>query len=76
MRTTISPFRSALPTSKMKAPMFTVVALAGMLRRAMAVAEALDEENISVEVIDPRTIVPLDTRTILDSVLRRPAGWS
>ena len=46
----------------------TVVALAGMLRRAMAVAEALDAENISVEVIDPRTIVPLDTRTILDSV--------
>ena len=46
----------------------TVVALAGMLRRAMAVAETLDEEDISVEVIDPRTIVPLDTKTILESV--------
>ena len=46
----------------------TVVALAGMLRRAMAVAESLDAEDISVEVIDPRTIVPLDTKTILDSV--------
>ena len=46
----------------------TVVALAGMVPRALAVAEALDEEDISVEVIDPRTIVPLDTRTILDSV--------
>ena len=46
----------------------TVVALAGMVLRAMAVAEALDEEDISVEVIDPRTIVPLDTKTILDSV--------
>ena len=46
----------------------TVVALSGMVLRAMAVAEALDEEDISVEVIDPRTIVPLDTKTILDSV--------
>ncbi len=46
----------------------TVVALSGMVRRALAVAEALDEEDISVEVIDPRTIVPLDTKTILDSV--------
>ena len=46
----------------------TVVALSGMVLRAMAVAEALDEEDISVEVIDPRTLVPLDTRTILDSV--------
>ena len=46
----------------------TVVALSGMVLRAMAVAEALDEEDISVEVIDPRTLVPLDTKTILDSV--------
>ena len=46
----------------------TVVALSGMVLRALSVAEVLDEEDISVEVIDPRTIVPLDTRTILDSV--------
>ena len=46
----------------------TVVALSGMVRRALAVAEALDEEDISVEVIDPRTLVPLDRKTILDSV--------
>lgn len=46
----------------------TVVALSGMVRRALAVAEDLEEEDISVEVIDPRTIVPLDTKTILDSV--------
>ena len=52
----------------------TVVALAGMVRRAMAVAESLDEEDISVEVIDPRTIVPLDTRTILDSVEKTGAA--
>ncbi len=46
----------------------TVVALAGMVRRALSVAEALAEEDISVEVVDPRTIVPLDKQTILDSV--------
>ena len=46
----------------------TVVALAGMLRRAMSVAEALDDEGVSVEVIDPRTVVPLDKATILKSV--------
>ena len=46
----------------------TVVAIAGMVRRSLAVAEALEEEGISVEVVDPRTIVPLDKETILKSV--------
>ena len=46
----------------------TVVAIAGMLRRALAVADDLDAEGVSVEVVDPRTIVPLDKKTILESV--------
>ena len=46
----------------------TVVALAGMVRRSLTVAENLEEEGISVEVVDPRTIVPLDKETILKSV--------
>ena len=46
----------------------TVVAIAGMVRRSLAVAETLEEEGISVEVVDPRTIVPLDKETILKSV--------
>ena len=46
----------------------TVVALAGMVRRALKVADDLEEEGISVEVVDPRTIVPLDKATILASV--------
>lgn len=46
----------------------TVVALAGMVRRALAAAETLEDEGISVEVVDPRTIVPLDKATILKSV--------
>ncbi len=46
----------------------TVVALAGMVRRALAVAEGLEQDGVSVEVVDPRTIVPLDKETILKSV--------
>ncbi len=46
----------------------TVVALAGMVRRALAVADSLEQDGVSVEVVDPRTIVPLDKETILKSV--------
>ena len=46
----------------------TVVALLAMVPKALAVAEKLAGEGISVEVIDPRTLVPLDKATILDSV--------
>ena len=46
----------------------TIVALAGMVRRALSVAEELEDEGISAEVIDPRTVVPLDKETILKSV--------
>ena len=46
----------------------TVVALAGMNRRALGIADELAEEGIDIEVIDPRTLVPLDRDTILKSV--------
>lgn len=46
----------------------TVVALALMVRKTLEVAEQLASEGISVEVIDPRTIAPLDIQTILASV--------
>jgi pyruvate dehydrogenase E1 component beta subunit len=48
----------------------TIVALAGMVRRSLAVAEAFEKEGVSVEVVDPRTLVPLDKKTILDSVAK------
>src|SRR5207248_7574545 len=35
---------------------------------ARAAAEALDKEGVSVEIVDPRTLVPLDTETIRASV--------
>ena len=48
----------------------TVVAISGCVPLALAAAEQLAGEGISVEVIDPRTLVPLDTKTIIDSVRR------
>jgi pyruvate/2-oxoglutarate/acetoin dehydrogenase E1 component len=46
----------------------TIAALALMVPRALEAAEQLASAGISCEVIDVRTLVPLDTRTILDSV--------
>ena len=46
----------------------TVVALAWLVHETLAAAEELATEGISVEVIDPRTLVPLDTETIRSSV--------
>jgi pyruvate/2-oxoglutarate/acetoin dehydrogenase E1 component len=46
----------------------TVVALAWLVHEALAAAEELAREGISVEVVDPRTLVPLDTATIRESV--------
>jgi pyruvate/2-oxoglutarate/acetoin dehydrogenase E1 component len=46
----------------------TIVAISRMMLRAMEAAEELAKEGISVEVIDPRTIVPLDINTIVKSV--------
>jgi len=46
----------------------TVVASLVMLHHALAAAEALAADGVSVEVVDPRTLVPLDGETIVDSV--------
>lgn len=46
----------------------TVVATLAMVPKALAVAEELSKEGISVEVVDPRTLTPLDEDTILESV--------
>lgn len=48
----------------------TVVAANIMVPRTLAVAEKLAEEGIEVEVIDPRTLRPLDTETIINSVIK------
>jgi pyruvate/2-oxoglutarate/acetoin dehydrogenase E1 component len=46
----------------------TVIAYMGMMYRAMEAAEELSKEGISVEIVDPRTLQPMDTATILASV--------
>src|SRR5437867_16992 len=46
----------------------TVIAYMGMLYRALEAAEELDKEGISVEIVDPRTLRPMDTGTIISSV--------
>ncbi|WP_462188032.1 MULTISPECIES: alpha-ketoacid dehydrogenase subunit beta [unclassified Frankia] len=46
----------------------TVVAIAGAVRVALAAAQRLETEGISVEVVDPRSLVPLDYETINASV--------
>ena len=48
----------------------TIVALAWMVHEALAAAEELATEGISAEVIDPRTLMPLDIETINASVQR------
>jgi pyruvate dehydrogenase E1 component beta subunit len=48
----------------------TVVAIADAVPKAVAAAEELSSSGIDVEVIDPRTLVPLDFATILESVAK------
>lgn len=46
----------------------TVVVYGRMLQRVLEVAKEVEKEGISVEVVDPRTLVPLDKETIINSV--------
>jgi acetoin:2,6-dichlorophenolindophenol oxidoreductase subunit beta len=46
----------------------TVVALAWLVHEALAAADTLADEGVSIEVIDPRTLVPLDAAAIRSSV--------
>ncbi len=46
----------------------TVVAISAMVPESLAAAEKLTTHNISIEVIDPRTLNPLDVETIAQSV--------
>jgi pyruvate dehydrogenase E1 component beta subunit len=65
----------------------TVVATNVMVHRALSVADKLAEEGLEVEVIDPRTLLPLDTERIIESVVKtgrllviheacRTGGWA
>jgi len=48
----------------------TIVATAVMVRRSLEAAEQLSQDGIEVEVVDPRTLKPLDERTVIRSVMK------
>jgi pyruvate/2-oxoglutarate/acetoin dehydrogenase E1 component len=48
----------------------TLVAIAGAMRPALDAAEALAKSGVSVELVDPRTLKPLDMETILRSLAK------
>ncbi|HSB71170.1 MAG TPA: alpha-ketoacid dehydrogenase subunit beta [Candidatus Methylomirabilis sp.] len=48
----------------------TLIAISAMVPKALAAADKLAAEGIEVEVLDPRSLVPLDEETIMDSVRR------
>ncbi len=50
----------------------TLIATSSMVQQAELAAKSLAEKNISAEVIDPRTISPLDETTIINSVKKLP----
>lgn len=53
---------------KRKGTDVTIVALAWLVHESLAAAAELEKEGISVEVVDPRTLVPLDTAIVRQSV--------
>jgi pyruvate/2-oxoglutarate/acetoin dehydrogenase E1 component len=46
----------------------TIVAIGAMVAQALQAADELAKENLSLEIIDPRTLSPMDTATMLESV--------
>ncbi len=48
----------------------TIVAVSGAIRPTLEAAKSLAEDGISAEIIDPRTLKPLDSETILRSVAK------
>ena len=48
----------------------TVVAVSWMVHKALRAAEELSQQGIEIEIIDPRTLVPLDQETIFNSLAK------
>ncbi len=55
---------------KRKGADVTIVATSLMVQRSLAAAEKLAKDGVDVEIVDPRTIVPLDEDAILESVAK------
>jgi pyruvate dehydrogenase E1 component beta subunit len=65
-----SPIPFGVADVKRRGDDITVVATSSMVHVALEAAERLAADGISLEVIDPRTVAPLDRATIGDSVSR------
>ena len=76
---TLGPMKQEIPEEEYLLPIgkgdvkregkdVTLVAVGCMVPQALSAAEKLQAEGISVEVVDPRTLVPLDKEIILNSV--------
>jgi len=76
---TLYPIKGEVPTELEPIPLgkarihregedVTVVATGRLVHDALEAAEAAESEGISVEVVDPRTLLPLDEETIVGSV--------
>ncbi|MBM2821670.1 MAG: alpha-ketoacid dehydrogenase subunit beta [Thermoleophilia bacterium] len=76
---TLYPIKGEVPTELEPIPLgkarihregedVTVVATGRLVHEALQAAEAAESEGISVEVVDPRTLLPLDEETIVGSV--------
>jgi pyruvate dehydrogenase E1 component beta subunit len=57
-------------TTRVRGSDVTIVALAAMVPVALEAADLLAVSGVTAEVIDMRSLVPLDTRTLLESVSR------
>jgi pyruvate/2-oxoglutarate/acetoin dehydrogenase E1 component len=67
---TLEPIRFGVADVKRTGRDLTMVATSFVVRRALQAADRLAEMGVSAEVVDPRTIAPLDRETILASVAR------
>lgn len=78
---TLYPLKGEVPTELEPIPLgkarihregedVTVVATGRLVHEALQAAEAAESEGISVEVVDPRTLLPLDEETIIGSVCK------
>lgn len=66
------PYTLPIGSAEVKRPGrdLTIIATSVMVKRALEAAEQLAEEGIEVEVVDPRTLKPLDEETLIRSVIK------
>ena len=69
-RKRITPFRLVKADIKREGEDATIVAVGPMVQKSLEAAVLLEDEGYDMEVVDPRTLSPLDTETICESVRR------